>query len=541
MHKEGLGGAVFKLPYITGGSVPGRTAPILILVSGALLVVAGIGGLDYLVFIWPLLGALLLSAGMAGREGSRKVETISYVVAVPLNADEQDVSEDIARLEKFSAERGKHGVTYMFAGVFRGGKKHWSLLIQGSPERLQEEMRVVEALSASLKALKLRKSRGLSGHIWVKVPLGPGRGVEGDTTSLIEPPRGFDRIYPSSRLDRLPEPQIPLGRALNVEGAPPVGLMQDDLFKHVAIVGATGSGKTTTAATLARRSREFVSVVVIDWHNEYRRLVDADIVYSPGGPGNQLPLDVLDSRGIGSLDATVDMFEQVLGLTPPQAYALYRLLEEHPKVKSLQALVALLDASHSEGYWDREIKQALLRRIHSFVRGQARQLFKPVDYSVSERFLEHRLSVVEVGWIDNVSLRRLYVTALLKTLFEEAKKGLPAKNGLLVVVDEAHNVFGRGQGRQSYGFTDKLVAEVRKYRIGLVLVSQSPSSLSEEALKNTNTKVVHTIKSGLDKRVVTSSLGLRGEYEEILAYLNPGEAVLQAPSLPEPLIVKIEP
>ncbi len=62
-------------------------------------------------------------------------------------------------------------------------------------------------------------------------------------------------------------------------------LQLDDLKRHVAILGMTGSGKSTTALTIVRQIAEMgLPVTILDWHNEYGPVISGigGRVVSPG-------------------------------------------------------------------------------------------------------------------------------------------------------------------------------------------------------------------------------------------------------------------
>ncbi|MCC6043538.1 MAG: ATP-binding protein, partial [Desulfurococcaceae archaeon] len=82
--------------------------------------------------------------------------------------------------------------------------------------------------------------------------------------------------------------------------------------------------------------------------------------------------------------------------------------------------------------------------------------------------------------------------------------------------------------------------EFRKFGVGLVIISQSLTQLVEDASVNTNTKIIHSVKSKQDLEVVEKTLYLDQELLETLPYIEPGEAVYSTPSLKKPVLVKIE-
>ncbi|MEM2013761.1 MAG: ATPase, partial [Metallosphaera sp.] len=86
----------------------------------------------------------------------------------------------------------------------------------------------------------------------------------------------------------------------------------------------------------------------------------------------------------------------------------------------------------------------------------------------------------------------------------------------------------------------KLISEVRKYGLGLCVISQSPSSISPEVLKNTNIKIIHSIKSDTDKRILAEALSLTPSLYDSLDKLDVGEALLSSPNIKIPVVLKIK-
>lgn len=59
-------------------------------------------------------------------------------------------------------------------------------------------------------------------------------------------------------------------------------------------------------------------------------------------------------------------------------------------------------------------------------------------------------------------------------------------------------------------------------------------------MKNTGTKIIHSIRSSIDIDVISKIMKLSHEYEKLLPVLDPGEAIFYNPSYKYPVIIKVE-
>ncbi len=84
------------------------------------------------------------------------------------------------------------------------------------------------------------------------------------------------------------------------------------------------------------------------------------------------------------------------------------------------------------------------------------------------------------------------------------------------------------------------MAESRKYRLHIAIATQSPSSIPNGVLLNSNTKVVHALRSPRDKEVISQTMNLHYGLLEELDKLRTGEALVQSPSTPRPALVRVE-
>ena len=101
----------------------------------------------------------------------------------------------------------------------------------------------------------------------------------------------------------------------------------------------------------------------------------------------------------------------------------------------------------------------------------------------------------------------------------------------LVVVEEAHRVMGAcpdprlPQYRSAQMFSNFL-SEVRAYGQGMMVVDQVPSRLIEDAIKNTNVKILHKLVAADDSSTIAECIGLTPEEQKVIPKLAIGQAVL---------------
>ncbi len=377
------------------------------------------------------------------------------------------------------------------------------------------------------------------------------RGCGGEGSALLPPPPA---PLPPRPRRRPPGGDFALGYT---GGLDPVCLRVGDLWGHVGVFGATGSGKTHTAARLARCVGEAAAarVVVLDWHNEYHRLLPRAALYShPRLP----PAVLLGEEGLG-VDAAVGVLEAVLGLTPNQSVLLTALLAA--AAGDAEPLEGLLGSSHVarmvaarlsgardmagllraalEAYRERaleaapkgelEVWTALIRRLAAL---GAHRGYRGLILLRGDPGLPRGADapvVLNLASIQSLPVRRLYALAVAQTVFAEAQAGRGEPT--ILVMEEAHNMLVSG------GAVEQILSEARKYSVALVLVTHTPRILPPRAIANLNTVIAHRVASPEDLRAASQVVPGAAE---TLPRLPRGAAVVYTTGWQEPIVTIVD-
>lgn len=361
-----------------------------------------------------------------------------------------------------------------------------------------------------------------------------------------------------------------------------VSLNRLDLNKHVFVAGVTGSGKTTTCHHLLRESM-LPFLVVEPVKTEYRMLLDEYddlLVLTPGrddlAPLRLNPLEMMPGETISSrvdiikasFSASFDMEAAI-----PQVLeaALYRCYENmgwdlNTSKHSLYAdpfapgyypfpiLRDLLEASEQvvkeQGFDDR-LRQdyigSIKARLQGLLIGAKGQIFNTLR-SISFGELIKRRVVIELEEIRNGAEKSLLIafimTNVIQALKNEHRKNPDFRH--LTLIEEAHHLLTRADPstssnkRQAIEMFADMLAEVRKYGEGIIIVDQIPNKLTPEVLKNTNTKIVHKLFAEDDKAVVGNTISLESEQQQHLSKLGVGQAVVFGQGWQNSVLIQIE-
>lgn len=84
-----------------------------------------------------------------------------------------------------------------------------------------------------------------------------------------------------------------------------------------------------------------------------------------------------------------------------------------------------------------------------------------------------------------------------------------------------------------------MLATVRAYGEGIVIVEQIPTKILGDAIKNTGTKVVGRLPGTEDRARMAGAMNMTEEQAAVLGVLKPGEAVVHLEEHPLPIRVQV--
>ncbi len=320
--------------------------------------------------------------------------------------------------------------------------------------------------------------------------------------------------------------------------------------RHLAILAVTGAGKSNTVALIASRIVDQLNgtVLIFDMHSEYSSstLTRKTNIIQP--KLNPLYLDVNE-------------FIQLLHI-PPHAWrqeylARTAFLETQEKYlkdetglepnKFFDELMKNIEKirlrMRSKSEWERA-SLSIINKINDLVE-RYKHIFEytlkdDLTYIIKPGFL----NIMDLGEVDEDAadvvvhhyLRKLYYE---RKMYVREKKGYP--DPVLVVVEEAHILVPRNENRLTKYWVSRIAREGRKFGIGLCLVSQRPKVVDENALSQTNNKIILRLVEPNDLRYVQYvSEYMSDELLKILPGLNVGEAIVLGLMTTLPAIVKID-
>ncbi len=362
-----------------------------------------------------------------------------------------------------------------------------------------------------------------------------------------------------------------------------VGL--DQAQKHLFVAGVTGSGKTTTILNILQQlwEKHQVPFLVLEpAKSEYRILTDGggklakDLrIYSPGNerlsPFRFNPLEVpsgvtveehisaLETCFAGAIPMSGGPLPSLISEAIVRCYeeAGFSLGDEESKDRPWPTMKTLVSAAkkimENRGYVGEvkaNLQTAIDVRLNSLCQRSVGRMF---SFSHSFPSLDELMrwpTILEMDAL-NLDQQNLLMLFLLNSVRERLARQGPGK-GLkhVIVLEEAHNLIGvqSAQGRVSEDFADprghaarflvRMLAEIRAFGEGIMVVDQSPAAIAPEVLKNTAVKIVHRTVSEDDRDALAAAMLMDKYAHEELARLEVGEAFAYNEQLYRPVRVR---
>lgn len=212
-----------------------------------------------------------------------------------------------------------------------------------------------------------------------------------------------------------------------------------------------------------------------------------------------------------------------------------------------------LNASDFSGDLMGDYKGALLSRLRSFVNGYKGILLDTNEHPDYGRLI-HGHCVIELEGLADDADKCLVMGTILVQYYQVLKQTFQENTSSkllthLLVIEEAHRLFkntannkrtegGANPTGQLVDLLSNMMAEIRAFGEGLLIVDQSPTKVSEDVIKNSATKIVHRIDNGNDIKALQSAMLLP---DDILSFaaLAQGEALIRMDGMEKPCKVKM--
>ena len=356
--------------------------------------------------------------------------------------------------------------------------------------------------------------------------------------------------------------------------------------KHIAIVGSTGSGKSHTIAKILQEATSTKNQGVTGLNNSHIVLFDIHSEYHSAFPNAKvltvdnlkLPYWLLNSEELEELFLDTEANDHNQRNVFKEAVTADKVVK-NPDLKKI--------------HYDSPVKFDI-KEVYNFIKnkneemvpssrggdkqgalyGKLTNFISRLENKINDQRLDFLLSQecmdmtfdevlkVFIGYTDGETTNTtiidlsgvpfdvlsITVSLISRILFEYGyhyKKTQPnIDTPLLLVYEEAHKYVPKSdlsKYRASRESIERIAKEGRKYGVGLAIVSQRPSEISETIFSQCNNFISMRLTNPEDQNYVKRLLpDTLGNLTDALPILQAGEALLIGDSVPIPSIVKID-
>ena len=355
------------------------------------------------------------------------------------------------------------------------------------------------------------------------------------------------------------------------DAVPVVLSVKDVVSTHLAIIASTGAGKSYLASVLIEelmQAHNKACVLIIDPHGEYGTLDQisnfAQFTEQSDGRrgGYQARIRVYKPEQVKVRISSLtmgDMRHLLPEMTEKQQYLLSRALRKVNEAKrgapwtvaDLKAAIKSVSKQKgdddSEGADDSSTVHALTWRIDQrFVDSFTFDDMEHLD--LPEIFKPGQCTILQLNEVDERD-QQVVVATLLRRLNKarmDTERGkvhsgesyLPYP--VFVLIEEAHHFAPGGTEVVSTAILKQVLAEGRKFGIGVGLISQRPGKLDADVHSQCQTQCIMRIVNEIDQKSVASAIeGVGRDLLDNLPALSKGQVIIAGAAVNTPVICRV--
>lgn len=359
-----------------------------------------------------------------------------------------------------------------------------------------------------------------------------------------------------------------------------VKLKIDDLSMHTFITGATGSGKSNTVYQLIKKldEQEIKFMIVEPAKGEYKHVFGnrVDVNVYGTNPNKNILLRINpfsfpdDVHVLEHIDKLIEIFNvcwpmyaampAVLKEAVELAYVsagwdLDNSMNENKVFPTFTDVLEKLSEVIEASAFSEEVKSnyagALLTRVKSLTNGINGRIFASNEISGEKLFNEN--VIVDISRVGSMETKSLIMGILVMKLQEHRinEGGRNKRLHHITVLEEAHNLLKAGNSSagaegndlmgKSVEMLSNIIAEVRTYGEGFIIVDQAPGLLDASVIRNTNTKIILRLPDYDDRQLVGRAANLSELQIGEISKLPVGVAAVYHNDWIEPVLCHFEP
>jgi hypothetical protein len=357
--------------------------------------------------------------------------------------------------------------------------------------------------------------------------------------------------------------------------AVPIVLSVKDLVStHLAIIASTGAGKSYLASVIIEelmQPHNKACVLIIDPHGEYNTLdqianfpqfAEQSDGRGPRGASYSAQVKVYKPEQVKVRISTLDMGDMrhlLTEMTEKQQYLLSRALRKVKEGRNgapwgasdlklaIKAVSKQKGDDDGDGADDSSTVHALTWRIEQrFVNSFTFDDMQHLD--LPEIFKPGQCTVLQLNEIDERD-QQVIVATLLRRLNKarmDTERGkvhsgesyLPYP--VFVLLEEAHHFAPGGTEVVSTSILKQVLAEGRKFGIGVGLISQRPGKLDADVLSQCQTQCIMRIVNEIDQKSVAAAIeGVGRDLLDNLPALSKGQVIIAGAAVNTPVICRV--
>ncbi|MCJ9429782.1 ATP-binding protein [Kordiimonas marina] len=354
-----------------------------------------------------------------------------------------------------------------------------------------------------------------------------------DNPVFAATPRDSEAIYAPSAADT-----VRIGTVFGTNGIAAALSAEPLLSRHFAVLGSTGTGKSSTVALMIHRLVERCPnghIVILDPHNEYARafsqngihITTADLKLPYWLMNFEEHVELLIGRNTDGREAEIDILKRCLLGARKRAgptYSLSRLTVDTPIPYKLTDLLQMIDddlgrldkAEQTRPFLRLRNKIEELRADQRYGFMFSGMLMQDTLTDLVSRLMRFPVNGKPVSTLDLSGVPSdivdVVVSLLSRLVFDFAMWSRRHKGAtpILLVCEEAHRYVPREglniRTQAARKSLERIAKEGRKYGVALGLVSQRPSDLSEAVLSQCGTILSMRMNNERDRAYVASSM-----------------------------------